>query len=89
MMVGMKVIIAMIIIVMMNDLAKKIAGLTWWQPVRRLSIERVPLPRNLERSNINIDIAFSSNLIFQPKNLLLHATKAQFTLTYNKTNPPV
>ena len=47
----------MIIIVMMNDLAKEIVGLTWWQPVRRLSIERVPLPRNLERSNINIDVA--------------------------------
>ena len=57
MMVGMKVIIAMIIIVMMNDLAKEIVGLTWWQPVRRLSIERVPLHRNLERSNINIDVA--------------------------------
>ena len=36
---------------------KKIAGLTWWQPVRRLSIERAPLPRNLERSNIKIDVA--------------------------------
>ena len=36
---------------------KKIAGLTWWQPVRQLSIERVHLPRNLECSNINIDVA--------------------------------
>ena len=55
-MVGMKGIIAMIIIVMML-IWQKIAGLTWWQPVRRLSIERAPLPRNLERSNINIDVA--------------------------------
>ena len=57
MMVGMKVIIVIIIIVMIKNLAKKIAGLTWWQPVRRLSIERAPLPRNLERSNIKIDVA--------------------------------